>query len=413
MGGAQSYLNDSKIKQTITHSGFHGVALEMNGKRSNMEDEHIIALNYKPNHSLLAVMDGHAGDATAKYIQSNLVSRLQQIDLQETKAIQDCFCDLDAELQARYNETLQLRSSDSGTTAIVVDIEHRADTSSMLTIMNLGDSRCIVIDGRTGSVKFHTKDHKPLDPEERKRISAAGSWVSPNNRVVGELAVSRAFGDFQYKIQGGREHSAVSPSPDVTRVVAEVGDYVLIACDGLFERTELNWVVSFLYTRLTREENPLSLETSLLELFSHMGNVSNDNISSILIKIDPTDFESKVEDLVSSPQFLPMVIDEDCRKLEDSRFCDGYKSFIGRLPDSEQVLHFTKEFQAAIEKQNVIVETRKRKAMKVEEDTITEPDSPDHCFNILPNNHTVSKIDDEETTVTAETSSDSPKRTKY
>ncbi len=49
-----------------------------------------------------------------------------------------------------------------------------------------------------GKVVMATKDHKPFNCEERDRIEAAGGYVFMK-RVDGDLAVSRALGDFQYK----------------------------------------------------------------------------------------------------------------------------------------------------------------------------------------------------------------------
>lgn len=43
-----------------------------------------------------------------------------------------------------------------------------------------------------------SQDHKPTREDESKRIRDAGGFVI-NNRVMGELAVSRAFGDVDFK----------------------------------------------------------------------------------------------------------------------------------------------------------------------------------------------------------------------
>ena len=43
-----------------------------------------------------------------------------------------------------------------------------------------------------------SQDHKPSREDEAKRIRDAGGFVI-NNRVMGELAVSRAFGDAEFK----------------------------------------------------------------------------------------------------------------------------------------------------------------------------------------------------------------------
>ena len=47
-----------------------------------------------------------------------------------------------------------------------------------------------------------SEDHKPNNPIEKARIYAAGHSVH-EDRVDGNLALSRAFGDFQYKARTG------------------------------------------------------------------------------------------------------------------------------------------------------------------------------------------------------------------
>lgn len=59
-------------------------------------------------------------------------------------------------------------------------------------------------------------DHKPVNALEKKRIEAAGGFVQWN-RVDGDLAVSRALGDFFYKNRDDlpTEKQKVSCHPEI------------------------------------------------------------------------------------------------------------------------------------------------------------------------------------------------------
>lgn len=61
---------------------------------------------------------------------------------------------------------------------------------------NAGDSRAIA--GINGTFEPLSFDHKPTNEDEMRRITAAGGWVE-SNRVNGNLALSRALGDFIFK----------------------------------------------------------------------------------------------------------------------------------------------------------------------------------------------------------------------
>lgn len=61
---------------------------------------------------------------------------------------------------------------------------------------NVGDSRAVAcVAGVAVPLSY---DHKPANEGEAKRIVAAGGWVE-FNRVNGNLALSRALGDFAFK----------------------------------------------------------------------------------------------------------------------------------------------------------------------------------------------------------------------
>ncbi len=58
------------------------------------------------------------------------------------------------------------------------------------------------------------------------------------NRTDGQLAMSRAIGDYQYKCDPGlaQHEQKVIPTPDVTIETLEAGDQLLIMCDGIVEQ---------------------------------------------------------------------------------------------------------------------------------------------------------------------------------
>lgn len=90
-------------------------------------------------------------------------------------------------------------------------------------------------------------DHKPslvlsllcfhIQELEKKRIFNAGGFVQ-GNRVNGDLAVSRSFGDFDYKTNRDLPSISqqVSCEPDVRMISRDSHDnYLIFACDGIWD----------------------------------------------------------------------------------------------------------------------------------------------------------------------------------
>jgi hypothetical protein len=72
-------------------------------------------------------------------------------------------------------------------------------------------------------------------PGEKARISAAGGFVD-FGRVNGNLALSRAIGDFEFKKSAdlSPEQQIVTANPDVTTHELSADDeFLVIACDGM------------------------------------------------------------------------------------------------------------------------------------------------------------------------------------
>jgi serine/threonine protein phosphatase PrpC len=107
--------------------------------------------------------------------------------------------------------------------------------------IHLADSRAIWMDD-FGYLRY-TIDHKPDTPEETQRIENAGGnvWHPYGGiaRVDGILAVSRAFGDFDFK-QPEMPQDHISVIPTITSnqgqpfKISHSGAFVLIASDGLW-----------------------------------------------------------------------------------------------------------------------------------------------------------------------------------
>lgn len=70
-------------------------------------------------------------------------------------------------------------------------------TKDSIICANSGDSRCVLARG-TQALEM-SQDHKPDNPEEIRRIEAAGGFVE-EGRVRGILSLSRALGDLEYKL---------------------------------------------------------------------------------------------------------------------------------------------------------------------------------------------------------------------
>lgn len=81
---------------------------------------------------------------------------------------------------------------------------------------------------------------------EKARICAAGGFVD-FGRVNGNLALSRAIGDFEFKKSAelSPEQQIVTAYPDViAHPITNDDEFLVIACDGKYVKT---WPVQRLY----------------------------------------------------------------------------------------------------------------------------------------------------------------------
>lgn len=79
-------------------------------------------------------------------------------------------------------------------------------------------------------------DHKPDNPDELARIKKAGGKVT-DGRVNGNINLSRALGDFEYKGNSNLkpEEQMVTCKPDILKRSLNGVNYIVMGCDGIFE----------------------------------------------------------------------------------------------------------------------------------------------------------------------------------
>lgn len=307
----------------------------MKGHRNTMEDKYIccinIAVDGEPSlhdHSIFAVFDGHGGDFTSSYLQENFMKTLARnqeliqyaklhskgskgrgdvngIDLLK-KALYETFRELDALLiilqkkrhgaiisgeiipssgncsddedDINVKSKIESAGERSGSTAVVVLL-----TPTHFICANTGDSRAIL--RRNCKVLPLSFDHKPSSVPERMRIGDAGGVVK-GKRIDGDLAVSRAFGDWVYKVNPDLsfQKQKITVEPDILVYPRDLkGDeFIVLACDGIFDVATNGDCSEFVQCLLAEGETNLAniceeaLETCL-------DRNSRDNMTFILV----------------------------------------------------------------------------------------------------------------------------------
>lgn len=145
--------------------------------------------------------------------------------------------------------------SDSGCTAVVAVLKGKD-----LYVANAGDSRCVLC--RDGQAVELSLDHKPEDQPEMDRIVKAGGKVTMDGRVNGGLNLSRAIGDHAYKLNTDLppQEQMISALPDIRHITIEPekDEFMILACDGIWNFMSSQDVIQFVRTRLKQGYENLS-----------------------------------------------------------------------------------------------------------------------------------------------------------
>lgn len=251
--------NDSNTKvkkisqiESLSQKGFAGQGV----KKENQDRCFIYYdLNKEENSIFMGVCDGHGlyGHDVSQFLSAVLPKELDSIfQSRHLSNISDCDRDdlysaiIDTFLKVNSNiilsEVLDTTFSGSTCSSLIV-------TQKKVICANAGDSRCIV-----GKLSKHgewysyslSRDHKPNEPDESKRIISSGgkieaykdqngNYIGPERVwVMGEdvpgLAMSRAFGDDVAQSVG------VIALPEISEMdFSEEDKFLIAASDGIWE----------------------------------------------------------------------------------------------------------------------------------------------------------------------------------
>ncbi|CAD8126948.1 unnamed protein product [Paramecium sonneborni] len=237
-------------------------ATHMQGWRNTMEDAHISKLDIEPGVSLFAVFDGHGGNEVAIFAERHFEEELLKNSNYKKKnykqALIDTFLQIDQllfkpegqeELKQIKGNTEELQAGSTANVALIV--------GKKVYLANAGDSRAMLC--RNNTPYDLSKDHKPDIEKEKRRIELAGGFVS-NGRTNGNLSLSRALGDLEYKKDEKfrQDEQIIIAVPDVKEEEIQGNDkFLLMGCDGVFEIWEheqiINYVNSQLKYKVTQE----------------------------------------------------------------------------------------------------------------------------------------------------------------
>uniref|UniRef100_M4BCH9 PPM-type phosphatase domain-containing protein n=1 Tax=Hyaloperonospora arabidopsidis (strain Emoy2) TaxID=559515 RepID=M4BCH9_HYAAE len=328
--------DDLLIAQTcLTVNRFDFGAHADMGARKYMEDSHTIIqdmcveslsrLGLHPQ-SYFAVYDGHGGEEASLFLGEVLHLNIadafympkaelrplvdkspEELQSMITKRLTDAFEQTDEEF---LNGSERPQAGSTATTVLVA--------GNYIFVSNVGDSRTVL--SRAGKAERLSNDHKPSRPDEAQRIRDTGGFVI-HGRIMGELAVSRAFGDAPFKTFDLPEPPAedvdskprsdydsqelpinpndilkgplVIPTPEVTVTeLTDDCDFLMLASDGLYDVMKDQEAVDFLRQKIEQLGDVQRAAEAIVEHAIYHQR-STDNVTCVVVMFkEPKKLES-------------------------------------------------------------------------------------------------------------------------
>jgi serine/threonine protein phosphatase PrpC len=267
----------------------------MQGWRLNMEDAHISEAKFDTNASLFAIFDGHGGCEVAKfcgkYFGPELKKNSHYIGGRYKEALEETFLKMDVMLlDPKYSDEIRsLKNEEGGESFAGCTATVTLIMKGVVWTANAGDSRAILWSNK--KVKALSEDHKPDNEIEKTRISKAGGFII-EGRVNGNLNLSRALGDLEYKKNASLKpaEQLISPFPDVTcHEIKPEDKFLVMGCDGIWELLTMDEICQIAETSLANNPSCVLAADQILDrgLAPDTSNGTGcDNMSCIVIQLN-------------------------------------------------------------------------------------------------------------------------------
>eukprot|EP01125_Pyxidicula_operculata_P014567 TRINITY_DN4866_c0_g1_i1.p1 TRINITY_DN4866_c0_g1~~TRINITY_DN4866_c0_g1_i1.p1 ORF type:complete len:273 (+),score=62.81 TRINITY_DN4866_c0_g1_i1:36-854(+) len=257
-----------------------GVCANRNAKhRRKMEDEHMLVDKFGgvDQQSFFGVYDGHGGQGASAFCKKRLhtafedqLKSLSTGDYENTEKMSNVCSQAYKVTDAEMKESVPAAGA-----CVVTAIVRQVGEKRYLYVANAGDSRAVL--SRAGKAIRLTKDHKPTDEDEKKRIESVKGFIDKEGRVNGLVGVSRALGDHNMK-GPGKDYIINDPYFTMT-TLEDDDDYLILACDGVWDVVEDQAAVDLI--RSTTEDCNNKAKALIVHAIK---TGSQDNVSAIVVQ---------------------------------------------------------------------------------------------------------------------------------
>ncbi|KAL0393349.1 UNVERIFIED_CONTAM: putative protein phosphatase 2C 49 [Sesamum radiatum] len=292
------------------------------GPRSSNEDEHIriddlcthLGSNYTwpESSSFYAVFDGHGGRDAAVYMKNNAMRFFfEDAELPQTADIDEKFLQ---DLETSHRKSFLLADqaladercivdSYCGTTALTALVLGRH-----LLIANAGDCRAVLC--RKGDAVQLSQDHRPSCQVERQRVENLGGTVE-YEYLNGELAVTRALGDWYMKLPFGSASPLTAEPEFQWTLLTEDDEFLIIGCDGIWDVISNQEAVSLVRRELRHHNDPQQCARELIN--QALMRDTCDNVTAIIVCFSSPESQDSVPS--RRPRFRLCMSEEARSKL--------------------------------------------------------------------------------------------------